>query len=745
VTRYGRSRNAALRCIAQPGGSKLADAHHLRLPSRRGKELVRDSNVAEQIGTAVRLPLRKLLALMTVTAALVPVGWGLTHSEIVTDIRWNDTMLRQAMLLAGLAAGSTLVAVSAERLLRLRLEIGLALAGAIVVVVAFGPLPAAVVAIFLMSATVVGIGLGRMLGGRADQPLVLLTAFGAAAYSVLFTLLSPIPVNTVAVHAALLALPLLIACASPQLRGETLARVRGLQWLSAPPPRRSLSELLAFALLLFVAALHTVLAALPERYWDAMVLHLYLPSFVQGNGAWNYDATFAVFALLPAGVDWMYTHFFLLAGEPGARLYNLAAFLLLCAVCYLTVSRLATPRAAAWMVVLFASMPIAFLESATLFVEHTLALWVAAAAAIIIAADLRPDLRQLVAVLTILAAASTSKLHGALAATVIGPAALGLYLRQRPPARDLIRAFGFCVALGAVACFPYTLSWIKSGNPFHPFYNDIFKSELFPPVAFRDTRWMGRFDWTLLYDATFFSGNYLEAAPGALGLTAIVLVPLALIGAVLLPAPAALASLAFAALIFLPIAAQIQYLRYFYPILPLLLAPAGLTFALLTTGPLLRALMCALLTAVVVFNIYKIPSAGWLLNNLDLGSAFDSDKRRQLELQAPERLANRQINATAGAAARVLYTGNPYGGLLQGVALYNAWYNVKLSAEMRAATAADQVAPLLERWRVTHVVHSMDGSNPGQQVVGAYLASKYQPVAEFGRIKLYDLRSPAGN
>jgi len=126
---------------------------------------VRDSNIAEQAGTAVRLPLRRFLALMTVLGALVPVGWGLTHSEIATDIRWTDTMLRQALLLAGFAAGSTLVASAAERLWRLRLEIGLALAGAIVVVAAFGPLPAAVVAIFVwlgFSAIVVGVLAGAV-------------------------------------------------------------------------------------------------------------------------------------------------------------------------------------------------------------------------------------------------------------------------------------------------------------------------------------------------------------------------------------------------------------------------------------------------------------------------------------------------------------------------------------------------------------------------------------------------------
>jgi hypothetical protein len=159
-------------------------------------------------------------------------------------------------------------------------------------------------------------------------------------------------------------------------------------------------------------------------------------------------------------------------------------------------------------------------------------------------------------------------------------------------------------------------------------------------------------------------------------------------------------------------------------------------------SPLPRALMCTLFGAVVIFNIYKIPSAGWLLRHPDLASIFDSDKRHQLELHAPERLANRWINKTAGSAARVLYTGHPYGGLLEGVALYNAWYNVKLAAEMHDVEATGQVAPLLERWGVTHVVHSKEGSNSGQQAVGAYLASKYQPVAEFRWIRLYDLRRP---
>src|SRR5262245_19637907 len=284
--------------------------------------MMRGAIPASQTEGTVRMPLRQLLALMTILGSLGFTAWGLAHSDIVTDIRWSDTMLLQAQLLAGLAAGSTLIAALAERLWRLRMEVGLVLAGGIVVITAFGPLPTAVVAVFLMSATVVGTALWQLANGRSDQPLVLLTVFGVAAYAILFTLLSLFPVNTVWLHAALLGAPLVIAGAVPWLRAGFLARIRLLRLLTALPTRRSLSELLALALLLFVTMLHALIAALLDRYWDAMALHLYLPSFVQGNGAWHYDPALHAFALWPAAVDWMHTHLFLLAGEAGVRLYN---------------------------------------------------------------------------------------------------------------------------------------------------------------------------------------------------------------------------------------------------------------------------------------------------------------------------------------------------------------------------------------------------------------------------------------
>src|SRR5207302_4271389 len=104
---------------------------------------------------------------------------------------------------------------------------------------------------------------------------------------------------------------------------------------------------------------------------------------------------------------------------------------------------------------------------------------------------------------------------------------LALFIRQRPPLRSVISVCAAALVLGLIACFPYGYAWVKTGNPLFPFYNDFFKSPFFPAASLADLRWMGHMDSTFLYDITFASGRFLEADAGALGLSVIVLVPLA--------------------------------------------------------------------------------------------------------------------------------------------------------------------------------------------------------------------------
>ena len=116
--------------------------------------------------------------------------------------------------------------------------------------------------------------------------------------------------------------------------------------------------------------------------------------------------------------------------------------------------------------------------------------------------------------------------------------------------------------------------------------------------------------------------------------------------------------------------------------------------------------------------------------------------RRNLELAlVPERIANQLINEVAGTATRVLYTGGPYGALLQGIALYTDWCNTKLLGEVNGIVTPAEVKALFDRWAVTHVVHTKGDEKPAQRIIGAYLAANLRPMAEFGPLSVYDLRS----
>jgi len=691
---------------------------------------------------SLRKAIRESIVLLTLIGSLAVVIWGFAHSDVLNSQPWTPLMIEQAKSIGLATMCAVAFAGFVELRWRIRLEFSLAVACAIGLGLAYGAIPLVVVSAFLLSATALGTLFSARLRGTDALPLIFATSFGVAIYSIVFTLLGSVPINTFALHVTLLAAPLAVLGALPQARRELFVRIRGLSEAIRSPEIRSWIEWVGLIAFLFVALLHGLLAALPERYWDAMVMHLYIPSYTAANGRWSYDASLYAWAYMPAAVDWLYTHFFILNGEMATRLYNLAALMMLCAACHTILQRVVTREIAIWMVVLFASMPIAFLESASLFIENTLALFIISAAGIIFISGLRPNTRHVMIALTFLAAASMSKLHGALAAAVIGSVLLGLFIRQRPQAADITRSLAATVVLGALACFPYVFSWIKTGNPLFPYYNDVFKSEFFPTIPLNDTRWMGHFDWRLLYDATFFSGRYLEAWPGALGLTVILLMPVALVMLVVRPRPIVTMSLFFTLAIMLPILSQIQYIRYIYPVFPLVLIPAGVGIALLANWPATRLATFALLAAVTAFNVYKIQSAGWLLGHFDLRGVFNSEIRLALVLdQVPERLANGLINRSAGPATRVLYTGNPYGALLEGRALYAVWYNMKLEEMMANVTSDEQARALLTHWGVTHVVHTIGGERQGQKALGDYLTANYRAVARLGGILVYDLHS----
>lgn len=674
--------------------------------------------------------------LFTVLALLAVTAVGFARSDVLKATGWSSTMATQAGLLAVSALIFAAIALALERIWKIAVAASLLVFVAVSAVVAFGPSPALVVAVFLLSATVLGSWVSLKLPGTTVPPLIFLTVFGVALYAIVFTLIGPLRVNFAAPHAIMLAAPLLAAVATARGRNFLYTKVKTLIWQSR---HRSIDEIAGIAAFLFVAQLHLWLSALPERYADAMVFHLYLPSYVSANGTWQYDATLQAFAFAPNAVDWLYSHMFLLNGESAARLYNFAALMLLAAMIYRLAAPIASRAMAIWAATLFVSLPLAFIESSSLFIETTLALWITSAIGVLVVTNLQPDVRAVAMSLVFLAVAAMSKLHGAVAAAIIGPIVLAAFLWWRPPGSAIRQVLAVAILALAVACFPYAYAWLKTGNPVFPFYNDIFRSPYFSDERFFDRRWIGRFRWSLLYDTTFFSSKFGELANGAIGLTMFVMVPLGVAAAIVRPDKRMVVCLLPAIVLILIVGSQIQYLRYFYIFFPLILV-SGAAGLLLLAQSWNRGAVLALVFMVTAFNIYKLPTAGWILRDFDLRAALSPNRYRDLEIaQAPERLANRLINERAGTSARVLYLGHPYGALLSGTALYPAWYNPTLQGEVLGVDTGAQAERLLKRWGATHVVINKRKPERVPQPLQDYLTGNLEPLAEFGTVDLYEL------
>src|SRR5262249_14185148 len=150
-------------------------------------------------------------------------------------------------------------------------------------------------------------------------------------------------------------------------------------------------------------------------------------------------------------------------------------------------------------VALYASTPVAFIENATLFVENPLTAFLLASFVLLARRWECPEVPDLFALVILLGAGCSSKLHGVIFLACLGPILCRLCLRQRRWTRNGL-LLPLAILIGTfLAAPPYAAAWWKTGNPVFPFYNAYFKSPLYPSDAnFTDPRW-GALRWRSFY------------------------------------------------------------------------------------------------------------------------------------------------------------------------------------------------------------------------------------------------------
>lgn len=545
-----------------------------------------------------------------------------------------------------------------------------------------------VVAWIALACHVVGSAVLTVWSKRGDEPSALISVLvGAAIYGSLIGFAAHRPINYPGVYAMALALPVVFGWRQIRTSLRTIkafAQSRSTSWLDLA--------------IVGVALLHFVVGLMPETGHDALASHLFIPAHLAARHVWGFDVSLYVWAVMPMMGDWLFSLGYMLAGESGARLVNVGFVLATCCLVRELVLWAGGSRSGAtWGALLLLTTPLTMLESSSLYIESVWAAFAVAGALALFralqsngarAADVR---------------AAAILLGGALAAKAITLAILpGLFIvflvRFRVWA-NIASAGRFARALGLfalVGCVPYLTAWVITRNPLFPYFNEIFRSDLWPFVNFQDERWTKGFKWDTLYKATFHSDTFLESWPGASGFQWLLL----LLPAVVLVAhkqkQRALAILFVGGMSVVMTFQSIAYLRYIFPAFVLLVALIAAALSQPENASAVgRKLLSLTGAAVILLNLVFLKSATHYGDIVAQPLLSSGGREAFLRERLPIRSAVDVVNKLNLDSSPVAMFSSPLGAGLHADALYPSWYNLKFERAVSGAKSVDAMGGAL--------------------------------------------------
>jgi hypothetical protein len=678
-------------------------------------------------------------------AGLLLLWSGLRSGALFDQSLWEPKAVENILKLAGVVAGAAVLILLVGRR-HARTAFAAGLAG--ILLVAFGLTASAAVGFMLLSCLALG---DLIIGQRSRsqwEPLVaalLAMLAGLAAYALMTALFIGYPINTSLFYTVLLVLPIAFD------RHGIAAHIRAFTTWSGERTLVGFGPMIFGTAIVFLIAVHAVHSAVPERYADALALHFLIATTVEALGRWHFDVHTHLWAVMPMAGDFVFTIAHLLGGELAAKLLNVVLLLAIVGLFHQLVRRVSGGTFALGMACLFLSMPIAFIETATLFIENPLTVFILGG--FTAATSLWPGKdhsgsdvgRTAMAIFLLIGGAVATKLTGIFLAGPIGLFAL-VCLVRRGGVMGSLPAIAACTVIVALSCQPYLNAWLLTGNPFFPLLNGIFQSPFFPPENFENRTYAGRLSAGLLYRMTFTSSQFLESANGAMGFQFVLLGIAGLFSVMLRPRPLTVLGLAAGVMLVAPILINTQYIRYVYPAFPLLLlacasvAPRETAMERPSFGRALDRGLLLLLAGTAALNLAFVPSAGWILRNFDLEAVFSPEARRKAMLRdVPHRSMIDLVNVQLGTRARVGIIGNPIAAGLQGTPLFANWYNQGFGIRMLSVTSTDNGVDLMRDLHMTHLLTDLAIPYPGKAHLEAAAWLHGREVARKGSAVLIEL------
>lgn len=655
---------------------------------------------------------------------------GLTHGGVATGLWVDPRSSASGALVLAAVIGAAMVfsrrrAASASTVLA---GSGLAVATAFAGVGAATTVMLVLLAAFCIGRRIVEPEAGT--GGRVRT--IVAIAAGMAVLALAVSVLSFMPVNNPATYLALLLAPIAVGWRGNR---EALSSLAGDFRPGASTPGGGWVALLDFATV-FALALRLLAALNPEIGTDALAMHLVIADRLANEGRFHYDVTRSIWAVMPMAADWQFALAHMLGGEPAARLLNFVVDALLVLLVRNAAADARNAFAGAVAAAVYATTPLLFLETASLFVENYWALWSCAALVLARRAVERPTVREAGAAGFLVGTALAAKVITAFLAPFFLAAAACWCIRARSRGWWMLLAFVLAALVAGV--LPYANAWMRTGNPVFPFMNELFHSPFYnASSSFDNALFNTHASWRTLYDATFHSGKFLEAVPGAIGLAWLVLLPAALLSALLDKGSVRVAAICAGLFVVLVFAFQ-SYLRYILPVLPVFAFLVGIAAAGAAPRGAARHAIAGLVLACSVAGIYLTPASNYLHRSIVLPPFAGSEAAEDyVAKQRPDRWMARVIDALQ--LHKVLWLGTPYmAGADSDVRPTNWQGGYGLHSAFGALGSGEQLRALLAAGQFDAVAVALDAHACDRPFVCEFLGAQHK-VFEDGATALYVL------
>lgn len=456
-----------------------------------------------------------------------------------------------------------------------------------------------------------------------------------------------------------------------------------------------------------VALLHIFVGLMPEIGHDACCMHLFIPCYLLEYQKWHFNAGTYCWAVMPMLVDWINSAGYFFAGEVGARFINIGGIFLLSGLVYrLSAWAGASKQGACWSALLFLTMPLTFLESSSLYVDGIWSLFLVAGTMSLLRLLTKSSDPKLEIIL------SSIFLAGALAAKATTFTSLpilaivGLLCLRKSFNTEFLKTLALAsIIFLAVGALPYLRAFIITGNPVFPFYNALFKSDLYQHINFENPLYTSGFSWDFLYKITFQSGRVLEGSAGSPGFQWILLI---------LPSIILISFLGNYRCILISCIAILcvwisfhltSYLRYIFPTMALASSIIGVAFSSLKVyTKRYYYIFRFFLFSCLVLNLLHMKTATWY-GDIDFSVIIDPRSRDKYLIQTrPSRKIAQLINQINVDNKPVAVFAGPYMAGLKADVIYSNWYNPKFNGLVQAIENKEELVRLFSDYDITYIV-----------------------------------------